>query len=623
MAIVFLSLLTLTFVGLWLTLQWRYLRGEQLRRVHVVTDLVAEASVEPLTDGNILRLGYLADSMAKAGQMSRVMIGDITGAVLVDSAHTAYDTRPPMMQRALRSKTTVIETYSRYWYSASPITNEFGLTIGCAWGQFPTAGLVSAQRHALTVAVLVAAIGVLIGSILSFLFADYATRPLGRLLEGIRQLQSGETTGPIPPMRATRELDEIGRAFNEMADAVRERVRRLELLNQMAARLPLASDLEEVAFTIRGAVASIMGARSYLWISDPLSRQLVPVVAADEQEQVGEPVDVGCGCAVGQAYLERRTIIIGEAEADLPSGSVLVHNLRAPSALILPLITYDGIAGVLAVVHTGRRTWVTNEDIVLASAIGNAVAPVIMSRLRAEAAARTAATLQSLLVPAEIPEIGAELSATYVPAEEITGLGGDYYDIVPLGGPRWALIVGDSSGKGLEASRLTANAKYVIRSYMLEYGDPAEAMRWSNRALVFQGEPGRFITVFAAALNVATGDLTYANAGHTLPILYSRSSGEASFLETGGMALGVALEASFMGGQAHLHSGDILCLYTDGITEARHDHEWFGEQRIVDVIKECADRAAEEIRDRIIERVHAFIGNGLKDDVVLVVLKMP
>lgn len=623
MAIAFLTVLTLAFVALWLTFQRRYLQGEQAKRVHVATDLIAEAGEMSLSEGNVLRLAYMADRVAAAGQISRVMIADRTGAIIVDSAHSAYGTRPPIVLRALQTDRTIIEASPSRWIATEAITTEVGQTIGCVWTEFPTAALRGAQRRALLVALLLAGLGILVGSVLSFLFADYVTRPLGRLLGGIRQLQSGESTEPIPPLRATRELDEIGRAFNEMAGVIQERVRRLELLNQMAASLPVASDLEDAAFIIRGAVASIMDARSYLWIADPLSRELAPVVAADEQELVGEPVGATCNCAVARAFANRRLIIIGAHEADLPSGSPLVHDFRVASALVLPLVTYDGIAGVLAVVRAGRRTFVSNEDIALVSAIGNVVAPVIMARLRAEAQARSAAALQSLLVPTDIPEIGVDISAIYVPAEEITGLGGDYYDIVPLGGSRWAVIIGDASGKGLEASRLTTNAKYVIRSYMLEYGDPAQAMRWSNRALVFQGEPGRFITVFAVSLDVAAGDVRYANAGHTWPVLYRRETGEISFLEVEGMAMGVALEAEFADGQAVLHSGDILCLYTDGITEARHDHEWFGEQRIADAIKECAAKSAEEIRDHIISQVHAFVGNGFKDDVVLLVLKMP
>ncbi len=618
---IFLALLTLTLIGLWLGLQGRYLYNEQYRRARVVTRLVEEVSQQPLEEGHILRLAEVADKTAADKTISRVLISDRTGAVMADSKHSDYLNTPLLMKRALTTQGIIIEPKAGSWWGAMAVRNDLGQVLGGVMIEFPAADLESAQRRSRIMGLLLALAGIGAGSGLAFFAAQVITRPLQRLLEAIRRLQRGEAAEPVPASGGP-ELAEIGAAFNEMSGEVRERLRRLELLNQMAADLPPASDFQAIALTIRQFARSIMEAKSYIWVMDQLSRTLSSVPAEDG-EAVGEPVAVSPDIAAGRASIERRTLIIGGVEADLPAGSEIVPGLSADSAMVLPLITQEGIAGVLALAFPESGRWMTQDDRVIARAIGNAAGPVIMARLRAETQSRTAAALQSLLVPTEMPSTGVDVGAVYAPAEEMAGLGGDYYDLVPLGEDRWCIIVGDTSGKGLEAAQHTATVKYVIRSYVLEYGDSAEALSWSNRALVLQERAGMFITVFCGILNTGSGDLSYANAGHTAPILYSRATGKVEYGTAEGMVLGVMQGATYTDVSTRLESGDILCVYTDGITEARRGEEWFGESGLSEVIVANADRTADEICQAVLGKVRNFRGEGLKDDVVLVVLKMP
>lgn len=617
----FLALLTLTLVGLWTGVQGRALRVEQLRRVRLSTDLVAELSSEALAEGNILRLAYMADTVAGKEGVSRVMVVDRTGEIIVDSRHTGYGAKPDLVVRTLRTGRSIVSEGSEAWYATSVVRNQEGQMLGCVMIEFSTGDLWSAQRSTRLLGALIAIVGILVGSLLAYIAARLITKPLEKLLAGIRRLQTGEPGEPVPSS-VVPEMAEIGTSFNTMAGLVRERERRLELLNQMAASLPLAADLHGIASIVRRYADSIMGARTYIWIADRLSRELLPV-PAEGQEPASRPLPVDSDCMVGRSFTEERVIISGDRRSGPPAGSLVTCGLSAKSAIAAPLATIEGVVGVLVIADPWDDSSVSAEDEALAVAISNATAPIVMARLRDEAQARAAAALQSLLVPAVLPEIGIDLYVAYSPAESIAGVGGDFYDFVPVDDTKWAVIVGDTAGKGLEAARFAATAKYVIRSYILESGDPAEAMNWSNRALVAQEELGVFVTVFCGVLDIRSGALLHTNAAHVAPIIYRHCSGQADYLGARGLPLGVSPDSVYIDEQVQLRSGDIMCVFTDGVTEARQNSEWFGPDRVTDLIREMADCTSRQIGERILQEVKSFSDGRLRDDIALVVLKMP
>lgn len=617
---IFLSILTVIFVCIWITVQGKYLMAAQSSRAQLATALMAQLAQQSLEDGNILRLAYMADRTAKSDMISRVMVADMTGEIIVDSRHLAYGTKPDVVRRAMTATNDEIQTDEKYWIETAGIRAESGRVLGCIVLEFPTQALARAQRHAWMVGVLVALLGVIIGSIIAFFAAYLITSPLERLLVGIRRLQAGEAGEPIPELGG-HELAEIACAFNEMAGAVMERQHSLELLNQMAVSLPLASGIEEIASVADQYTQSIMGAGAYLWIVDQISRTLNPISPVLHGTTT-KPMPSNDVFMVGQSFTDRRVIVAGEGSCDMPASSAVADGFIPRSSIALPLITPDGVAGVLVIADMKWHV-VSAEDEAMARAIGNAVAPIVMSRLKIDAQVRTSAAMQSLLIPNELPNLHVDLYTAYAPAEKIVGLGGDYYDFAPLDDNSFAFVVGDTSGKGLEAARYTANAKYAIRSNLLEEGTPADALYRSNKVLIAQGEFWKFITVFCAVLDTSSGVMLYADAGHEPPLLYRSSSHEIEILDTTGVPLGAVPDAKYKNEQIELKSGDILCIYTDGIPEARHQGDWFGTQRLCDILTKMANQSCREIGERIMQDVMDFVGGGLRDDVVLVVLKMP
>lgn len=188
------------------------------------------------------------------------------------------------------------------------------------------------------------------------------------------------------------------------------------------------------------------------------------------------------------------------------------------------------------------------------------------ARARSE---RTADILQRSLLPQELPAIpGCEVAIRFRPAGDGELVGGDFYDVFPIGRDRWALVLGDVCGKGAEAAAATAMARWTLRSFAVEPEDPAESLRLLNESMLRQNLGGRFITLAYVVLNVAGGraHVAVACAGHPAPILVP-SAGEPVALGARGDLLGVWPDVRLETVELELMPGESLIAYTDGVTD--------------------------------------------------------
>lgn len=201
-------------------------------------------------------------------------------------------------------------------------------------------------------------------------------------------------------------------------------------------------------------------------------------------------------------------------------------------------------------------------------------------------------------------------------------MGGDYYDFIHVYDRVWCFAVGDVSGKGHPASQYTAMAKYVLRSFVLEYRSPQRALLRTNAALLAQMGGERYITIFCGILNTQTLELRYARAGHPPPLLHSIETGQVRQLQTFGLPIGIFDDARFDEGEENLQNGDVLLIYTDGLSEAHSDTEMFGDAQIEESLKLYAHLPASGIADAVIEDAKTFSGGRLRDDVAVVVVKV-
>jgi sigma-B regulation protein RsbU (phosphoserine phosphatase) len=202
------------------------------------------------------------------------------------------------------------------------------------------------------------------------------------------------------------------------------------------------------------------------------------------------------------------------------------------------------------------------------------------------------------------------------------GVGGDYYDFLALASGRLGLAIADISGKGIPAALLMASLQASVRGQSQAGGNVAELMAQVNR-LVFDASPeNRYATFFYAQFDPATRRLVYTNGGHNPPMVLRGS--DVIRLEAGGPVVGLFRAAQFEQEEIQLQPGDILVLYTDGISEAEnlHEEEW-GEGALVETATACRDLPPSEMIARIMQTADAFAaGAPQHDDMTLVVAKV-
>jgi PAS domain S-box-containing protein len=293
------------------------------------------------------------------------------------------------------------------------------------------------------------------------------------------------------------------------------------------------------------------------------------------------------------------------------------------SSIVVPLKGAGGtVLGGLSLVSAESGRVYDEQDVSLACELaGRAGVAVENAQLyaRVDHAART---LQQSLLPPDLPDPGfGELAAFYSPLGGADLIGGDFYDVFPVSdGRRWCLVIGDVSGKGVDAAALTAAARWTLRSALAREGSPARAISALNDALLQQDLGGRFVTVCAVLMEPRPDGVavTYACGGHPPPLLVRRG-GEVHVLPADGQIVGVLPGATPSTERAHLTVGDALVLYSDGFTEVQRDGEMFGEAGMVAALRGLpAGSGSEGVVSRLTSAAAAH--GPQRDDMALLVL---
>lgn len=235
---------------------------------------------------------------------------------------------------------------------------------------------------------------------------------------------------------------------------------------------------------------------------------------------------------------------------------------------------------------------------------------------------RIAETLQQALIPSEVPSVidGWSVGARYRPALREAQVGGDFYDVFPLGKTRFGVLIGDVAGKGLAAAIRVASIRHAVRSYAYLDLSPAEIMGLANDALCREGADERnLLTAFFAVVDTQEQSITYANAGHEPPLVRSRD-GQVSEVEVTGPMLGMIADVEYQESELRLESGEEIVMFTDGITEARTGAVLFEREGVVENLTKMGDAAPDEVAEALLQAATAHAGGGLQDDVAIVVL---
>lgn len=201
-------------------------------------------------------------------------------------------------------------------------------------------------------------------------------------------------------------------------------------------------------------------------------------------------------------------------------------------------------------------------------------------------------------------------------------IGGDYYDFIPRQDGKLLVALGDVSGKGTSASLLMSSLHAAVHAQTAAKTPLLQTVTSVNEYLAENTPANRFVTLFMAELDPATGELAYINAGHNPPLI-GRADGSVERLESGGLPLGLMSFAEYEAGKAHLGHGDVLFIYSDGVSEANNiTEDEFGMQRLTEVVSQNVGRSASGIRDKVESALSAFTGSAPQnDDVTMVIVK--
>jgi sigma-B regulation protein RsbU (phosphoserine phosphatase) len=229
-----------------------------------------------------------------------------------------------------------------------------------------------------------------------------------------------------------------------------------------------------------------------------------------------------------------------------------------------------------------------------------------------------AADIQRQLLPSSLPQVeGFEFAGWSRPARHV---GGDYYDVRQAQGGGVDLVLGDVSGKGMPAALLVSTLHSALRLLLAARPFGADLVESLNRHIAEASAANKFITLTAARLDPATARVRYVNAGHNPPLVV-RHDGAIEELPPGGLPLGIFAAARYQAADLDLAPGDLLCIFSDGITECESPSgEEFGAERLADLLRAAADRPLADILRRIDQEVVDFAAGGPQGDDQTVVL---
>ncbi|SDZ36906.1 Serine phosphatase RsbU, regulator of sigma subunit [Micromonospora pattaloongensis] len=297
--------------------------------------------------------------------------------------------------------------------------------------------------------------------------------------------------------------------------------------------------------------------------------------------------------------------------------------LGAPmEGFAVPLVARGQRLGTLAVGRHQRHRHDPDEMSILEDVARRAALAIDNARIHDERR-RVAHTLQQSLLPPVLPVVeGIDFAAEYVPTGDAAEVGGDFYDVVALPDGRWLVVVGDVSGKGVQAAAVTGLVRDVIRVLVGDGKPLPEVLGRLNDTLVERGG-GRYCTLAFAAVGRGRADRLDVElhlAGHDRPVLVG-ADGNARFVGSGGTALGLLDSISSPAAQLSLRPGDALIFYTDGVTERRRGRELFGTDRLRDAAAPLARYSADVVAARLRATTLGFSPEPPRDDIAILVLR--
>jgi sigma-B regulation protein RsbU (phosphoserine phosphatase) len=335
--------------------------------------------------------------------------------------------------------------------------------------------------------------------------------------------------------------------------------------------------------------------------------------------------------AVRDRVLQKKeSVLVRDTTADeafRERRSIVEQNVR--TLIAVPLQTRDQIIGLIYVDSPSLTREFTKDDLAMLTVMANVAAIRIeqsrfaemeKGRQIMERDLEQAAMIQRQYLPSAAPTVsGLELAGYNAPCRTV---GGDYYDFFAYPTGRVAMVLGDVSGKGMAASLMMMGLQARVQVLIDEPENLAATITRLNRITAANCPPARFITLFLCILDGKTGELIYTNAGHNAPLIL-RAGGEHDSLTEGGPPLGILSDFSYQQYRTRLEPGDILAIYSDGVTEAASpEDEEFETEHLSKSIRSHREEPVSDIILRVNEDISVWTkGAPAADDVTLILAR--
>jgi serine phosphatase RsbU (regulator of sigma subunit)/PAS domain-containing protein len=460
-----------------------------------------------------------------------------------------------------------------------------------------------------------------------------AVHPVSTQANAAHLVVAVTSPGAVAPARRTRPR--AGQRAEPGTEIVEAMTRRLDLV--MAATRIL---LENITYSEPVALqryARLLARELAAWVivdvegGQRLRRQHVSGPEDQRSEKLANAVatvDPAPGSGPHQVHESGSTLLIAHAEdpgalGDGPDGIPLLMLLGATSVLSVPLTDGEHAYGVLTLVRWAGHPHFEIADVGLVEELGEQLALAIrvdrMFRHRVD----IADALQTSLLPRQVRQIpGTEIAGAHVAATVAVEAGGDFYDVYPSR-DGWGLAIGDVCGTGPDTAAVTAAARHAIRALAHLDSDPAAVLRGINEIMLTEDFAGRFVTADAGHLSWREGrlHLSLSSAGHPGPVLV-RPDGRTQVLNGGGLPLGIFPDAEPAAQEVDLEPGDLLFLYTDGLTSAYGPDLVQFEERLTDELAALAGKPAAVLVSRVRDVVLELCQGELRDDMTMLALRV-
>lgn len=411
---------------------------------------------------------------------------------------------------------------------------------------------------------------------------------------------------------------------------LRRAVEELSILNDLATAIGGTNDPTQIMqIIVKRSLKTVHAEQGVITLideernRDPLSTFVRSMSSSSEHQAIHPDESI-----LGWIMTYQRPLVVNDPPND-PRFQGTRWDESVRSIICVPMVARSKLVGTLTIYNKKDEEGFTEADQRLVSILAAQSAQVLENaRLHEEESAlqqiqeelRLANQIQSKLLPQSMPHLsGYDLAGTSSPARSV---GGDFFDFVPMETNQLCFWVGDVAGKGLPAALTMATIQATLRGDTAATHDVARILDRANRYLCSNTTRSTFVTLFLGILDAKKHEVSFGNAGHNRPLLFS-SGEEPETLDYGDLVLGFAEQVEYSVQKVELRPGDVLVVYSDGINEAMNrSREQFGEQRLIETLSSIRTRSASEMVASVVEQVQNHAGTAPQgDDLTIVVIK--